>query len=392
MARPASLRILLAAGLLGACTRGPDASAAKARPPPLVAAARVASRDVPVEVTAPVDLRPFTQAEIGSKTAGYLDAVLVDRGDRVKKGQLLALVRPSDLPDQLAAARSQLAQSEAQAALALENLERLQKLAPSGYASQQDLQTATSQRQAAAASAEAARATLGVYAQRLGETRITSPMDGYVADRRVDPGVLVGQGGVGTILTLVKIDLLRVYISVNESQAGGVRLGMNAHVELDALPGNSYSGRVVRLAPAFDPTTRTLQAEVDIANHDGELRAGMYGMGSIVLATHPNVPVVPAIAVQITEGKRYVFTVDGDIVHRREIETGVDGGTWFEVTRGLAPGEEVVIAGADAVSDGAKVRVARDVDPFTGQPTNASAAPSGKPSSEVRPAGRPAQD
>jgi macrolide-specific efflux system membrane fusion protein len=91
-----------------------------------VSVARVEARDVPVEVRAPVDLRPLVQADVGSKTLGYLDAVLVDRGDKVTRGQLLALVRPSDLPDQLAAARSTLAQAQSATALARTNFEARQ--------------------------------------------------------------------------------------------------------------------------------------------------------------------------------------------------------------------------------------------------------------------------
>src|SRR5436190_2393787 len=100
-----------------ACTGGSAAEKANTRPPPLVIVARVVARDVPVEVRAPVDLRPLEQADVGAKTLGYLDAVLVDRGDHIRRGQILALVRPSDLPDQLAAARGTLAQTQSQAAL-----------------------------------------------------------------------------------------------------------------------------------------------------------------------------------------------------------------------------------------------------------------------------------
>src|SRR5215468_3077923 len=111
----------LVAGL--ACSGRTD-KGQQVRPPPQVSVARVEVRDVAVEVHAPIDLRPLTQAEVGSKTLGYLDAVFVDRGDPVKRGQIVALVRPSDLPDQLAAARSALAQAEAAAALAGANRER----------------------------------------------------------------------------------------------------------------------------------------------------------------------------------------------------------------------------------------------------------------------------
>src|SRR3954451_7696239 len=137
------------------CSKADTGAAARARSAPLVVVKKIEARDVPVEVRAPVDLRPLEQADVGSKILGYIDAVLVDRGDRVKKGQLVALVRPSDLPDQLAAARGSLAQVEASAALARTNFERAQKLAPSGVVSQQELQQASS----ALASAEAAQAT-----------------------------------------------------------------------------------------------------------------------------------------------------------------------------------------------------------------------------------------
>src|SRR5690349_4082723 len=127
-----------------ACS-GKEPTKAATRPPPLVSVARVEARDVPVEVRAPVDLRPLIQADVGSKTLGYLDAVLVDRGDHVTRGQLLALVRPSDLPDQLAAARSTLAQTQSSAALARTNYDRAKQLAPQAGVSQQALQQAQRQ-------------------------------------------------------------------------------------------------------------------------------------------------------------------------------------------------------------------------------------------------------
>src|SRR4051812_7576262 len=96
---PSLTALALAALALAGCPSGGPSQQGSKRPPPLVAVAKVEVRDVPVEVRAPVDLRPLQQADVGSKVLGYLDAVLVDRGDHVKKGQPVALVRPSDLPD-----------------------------------------------------------------------------------------------------------------------------------------------------------------------------------------------------------------------------------------------------------------------------------------------------
>src|SRR6185369_11250671 len=188
------------------------------------------------------------QADVGSKVLGYLDAVLVDRGDRVRKGQILALVRPSDLPDQLAAARGALAQTQSSAVLARTNFERATALAPTAVVSQQELQQAQSQLASAEAVQRAAEAQISALAVRLGETRIQSPLTGVVSQRRLDPGVLVGPTGGGAIVSVVRIDVLRVFITINERDIAGVTLGKDAHVELDALPGRVFTGKVVRLA------------------------------------------------------------------------------------------------------------------------------------------------
>jgi RND family efflux transporter MFP subunit len=131
------------------------------------------------------------------------------------------------------------------------------------------------------------------------------------------------------------------------------------------------------VAPAFDPVTRTLDAEVQLPNEAGELRPGMYGRASVRLELHPHVPVVSVNALQISESQRYVFVLNGTKVARRPVRTGTEfsDGQFFEVTQGLTPGEEVVTAGADGIGDGATVRVARDVDPFSG--AKASAGPGG---------------
>jgi membrane fusion protein (multidrug efflux system) len=350
---PASAALLL---VLSGCGGGGTGKAVQ-RPPPAVTVAPVEVRDVPVEVRAPVDLRALVQADVGAKTLGYLDAVLVDRGDRVRKGQLLAVVRPSDLPDQLESARVSFE-------LARANRDRAEKLAPSGVVSQQELQNA----QTAYA---AAQANFQAVATRFGETKIVSPLDGVVAQRRLDPGVLVGpNAGTGIILTVQRNDVMRVFIPVNERDAASVRLGQEATVEFDALPGKRYAGRVVRLSPAFDPVTRTVEAEIHLAN-PGELRPGMYGRGALVTAVHRDAVVVPVGAVQISNDRAFVYLVQGEKVKRVQIQPGVDGGDWIEAASGLSRGDEIVTAGGDVLADGSAIRPVRGVDPFTGATTAA---------------------
>ena len=349
-----------------ACGKG-GGEARKERPPPLVAVSRVAVRDVEETIRAPVDLRPLLQADVGAKMLGYLDAVLVERGDPVKKGQLLAVVRPSDLPDQLAAARSTAAQAEATVALARANLDRARALAPAGRVSKQELQQAETALASAEAMRAAARAQVGALATRLGETRITSPLDGVVSARRLDPGTLVGPGGnTAPFLTVDRIDTLRIFVSVNEIDVPRLKIGQLTHMELDALPGTRFEGRVVRLAPSLDPATRTLEAEAQLPNPNGELRAGMYGRAAIVTGVHSGALTVPVGAVQISNGRSFAYALSGEKVQRREVRIGVDGEQWLEIVSGLRPQDEVVIAGLEGLSDGSAVRPARNVDPYGG--------------------------
>ncbi len=361
--RKTLLPVLLCAA---ACGKG-GGDSRKERPPPLVAVAPVAVRDVEESIRAPVDLRPLLQADVGAKTLGYLDAVLVERGDPVKKGQLLALVRPSDLPDQLSAARSAAAQAGAAVALARANLDRARALEPAGRVSRQELQQAETALASAEATRSAARSQVGGLATRLGETRITSPLDGVVSARRLDQGALVGPGANTTpILTVDQIHIMRLFVSVNENDVHRLKIGQPAHVDVDALPGHRYEGHVVRLAPSLDPATRTLDAEVQLPNGGGELRAGMYGRAAIVTGVHPGALTVPVGAVQISNGRSFVFVLQGNKVQRREVTLGVDGEQWLEVVAGVQAQDEVVTAGLEGLADGTAVRPARNVDPFGG--------------------------
>jgi RND family efflux transporter MFP subunit len=355
VSRPLAVALLLA---VAACKGG--APAARQRPPQAVTVAPVEVRDVQVEIRAPVDLRPLFQADVGAKTIGYLDAVLVDRGDLVRKGQLLAVVRPSDLPSQMESARVAFD-------LAKVNKARAESLAPAGVVSQQELQNA----QSAFARAEA---DLQAVSTRYGETRIESPVDGVVSQRRLDPGALVGpNAGSGSILTVQRNDILRVFIPVNEKDAPSVKIGQPASAEFDALPGKRYVGKVVRMSPAYDPVSRTVDAEVQLAN-PGELRPGMYGRGTLVTASHAGAVVLPAGAVQLSDGRFFAYLVQGDKVKRVEVKVGVDGGNWFEILEGLKSGDEIVTAGTDTLADGSPIRPVRGVDPFTGKATAGSDA------------------
>lgn len=370
MSRRLSLLLVL---ILSACTA--EKPGPKTRPPPLVTTARVSVEDVPILVRGPVDIRPVAQADLGSKTVGYLDAVLVDRGDVVKKGQLLALVRPSDLPDQLAVARNAVAQAEAARTLAKTNLERAQKLAPTGIVSQADLANATSAAAAAEASFGSSQSQLSALGVRIGETRLEAPYDGVVITRRLDPGALIGPA-TPPALTIAKIDVVRAFLASTEEQAAHLQVGQTARVFVSGRSEPAL-GRVQRIAPGFDPVTRTLDAEIHLPNTDGRLRPGMYGKGEIETAVKPAAIVVPVESVQLSNGKAFVFVVNGDSVKRTGVKLGEDLGERLEVAEGLTPGAELVVRGIDGLSDGAKIRKAPQAPPVPVAPLAAGTTDGG---------------
>jgi len=231
--------------------------------------------------------------------------------------------------------------------------------------SQQELQSAAAAAAAADASLAGAQANVAALATRLGETRIESPLDGFVSLRRLDPGALVGPA-TGPILSVERVDVLRAFVRVNEQEAVSLKVGQDARIDLEALPGRPFQGKVVRIAPGLDPVARTLDAEVQVRN-PGELRSGMYGRCRIVTGLHPRAIVVPALAVQVSDERRYAFVLRGEKVARVEVKVGVDGGDWLEIAQGLSPGDEVVTAGSDLLSDGVVVLPRRGIDVYTGK-------------------------
>ncbi|MDB4969205.1 MAG: putative Acriflavine resistance protein acrA [Myxococcales bacterium] len=370
---PRALALLVAAVVVGVVSGcGAKSDAPKKRPPPLVTVTTPEVRDVPILLTYTVDIRPVEQADLQSKVQGYVEKIYVDRGDAVKKGQLLAEIRPSDLPQLLGQARENVGQTEASFRLAGENARRARELFQRGMVSRADLDQAEAQLQIAESARGSARAGMGVVSTRLSETRLVAPFSGWVSERKLDQGSLVQPGPQNsTILTVVRIDQVRVFVSVLEAQAPLVRRGQPATVTVDAVPGKLFQGTVTRVPPSLDTNTRTLTCEIVIPNPDGTLKPGMYGRAALTVDTHPRGVVLPVEAVVAEEAERSVFIVDQikpaadgkgpatGIAHRVLVQTGFDGGEWLEITKGLTGTESVIVAGVDLAADGMPVGVAK---------------------------------
>ena len=368
----------------------------------------------PGELTVPGTTAAITEAYIYARANGYIRKRYVDIGDRVSKGQLLAILDAPDLDQQVDQARQQLRQSEAQEAQQQAQLdftrvtwERWRTLVSKGVFSRQDgdqqetnyraqLATVTSSQR----NVESYRANLQRVIALQGYERITSPFDGVITQRNADVGALVGSSGSvsampnptpdaptggttspassntngssgagpttaspttggaqgGNIFAVAQIDKLRILVSVPEGYASSVHRGQTANVFLQERGGKPVAGTVTRTASSIDQNTRTMLAEVDIDNHSRTLYPGMYTVVSFQQVRGTPPLTVPGDAVIVRNDQTTVAVLQNNKVHLVPVRIGRDYGPSVEIIGGLRAGDTVVTTVTDGVREGATVQ------------------------------------
>ena len=157
------------------------------------------------------------------------------------------------------------------------------------------------------------------------------------------------------VLNIAYMDKVKIVVNVGEKDISKLRKGEKVRVSVDAYPGESFLGRVMRVAPAVDPRSRKVKVELEIENKDHRLKPGMFADVEIIYEEHKDVLVVPRIAVLERGGRKVLFTVEDDRAKLREVKTGVSDEEKIEIVEGLTEGESVVIEGNYGLTDGAKV-------------------------------------
>jgi RND family efflux transporter MFP subunit len=203
-------------------------------------------------------------------------------------------------------------------------------------------------------------------------TRITSPYDGVVTDRRFFPGAFIrsaAEGSTVPLLTVARNDIVRVVTMVPDRDVPFVDVGDPAEVTLDALGSEVLKGKVSRFADTEDPTSRTMHTEIDLPNRDGRIRPGMYGIARIILDNSTRAATLPAMCLvgEAEKGEAEVFVVKDGKAERTKIRIGADDGLRVEVVSGLAPGDEVILR-TTGVTDGMPVKAARAVASVATEP------------------------
>lgn len=300
--------------------------------------------------------------DIAPRTGGRLLSVNVQLGDRVRRGQVLAKVEDREIVEQVRQAeasqevsKATIRQREADLKVSELNFERSKNLFQRGLLAKQSLDDAESRYMASVAQFDLSKAQLNQNDSRLQElkinlqnTSVTSPVDGFVGKRSVDPGAMVNTNTA--IASVVDISRLRLVANVVEKDLRVVTAGETAVVEVDAYPGEKFSGKIARVAPVLDPATRTATMEVEIPNGDNRLKPGMYARVNLTVEEHDNVLVIPKAAVIDYSNQRGVWVPnENDRAAFVPLKLGIENAEQIEVLGGIDEGAKFVHNGAGAV-------------------------------------------
>jgi RND family efflux transporter MFP subunit len=291
----------------------------------------------------PASIHGFVETPIYAKVAGYLKTIKVDKGDRVKQGQVLALLDSPELDHQVENARATYQLQKVTDA-------RNQMLLRTGVAAQQ---TADDSRAAMLEAKEALNQLVAMQAYEV----IKAPLDGIITARNVDPGALVPQAttsspGSTPIVSIATLNPLRIYADVPQSAAPFIKDGDQVTITVREYPARAFPGTVTRHPEALNSDTRTMRVEVDLENRDSALLPGMYAIVALSVSTPSAVPMVPDDALIFHGGKILVPVVRDGRMHLAEVTLGYDNGINVEVTSGISDKDIVAINVGQSAREG----------------------------------------
>jgi RND family efflux transporter MFP subunit len=313
------------------------------------------------EIELPGTTQAFTEAPIYARTSGYLKKWYLDIGAHAKQGELLAEIETPELDQQLEQAQNDLKTAEANLQLAQVTADRWRFLLKSNVISKQETDQAVSDLNAKNSTAQSAEANVHRLEKLQEFERVYAPFDGVITARDTDIGALVQNGnspGQKDLFRLAAIDKLRVYVAVPEVYAAAAKSGDAVTLTLDAFPGETFPGTIVRNSNSIDLTSRTLNVEVDVDNPTGRLLPGAYAFVHLKIPGAAGAVTIPTNTLLFrAEGLRVAVVHDGE-VKLVPITIGHDYGSTVEVTSNLTAKDTVIADPSDSIMDGARVEVA----------------------------------
>jgi RND family efflux transporter MFP subunit len=350
---------------------------------PRVAVIRLEHGPAQNRITLPGTMQALTEAPILARVDGYLKRRLVDIGDRVQAGQILAEIDAPELDQQIDQAEAALEQTQAAVEQAQANLvqgranrdlaritaERLTTLTDRGIVAQQDRDQAQAQLAAQDAGVQAAEKAISAQRSNLAAARanlvrlqtvaayrlVKAPFDGAITLRNVDVGALVSTGNT-LLYRIAQTGKLRAYVNVPQSSVAAVHVGQDAALTISDFPGRIFRGTVTRTARALDAATRTMLVEVNVPNPDGTLFPGTYTDVELS-GVRANPPiVVPAAAIVFrSDGAQLAVVQPDGIIHLQKVVVGRDYGDRLEILQGVQEGTTIVAVADDSAREGATI-------------------------------------
>ena len=317
--------------------------------------------------------------EIRARVEGYLEEMLFEEGTYIKKDQVLFVIDPKLYKARVDGARAQLQKDKALELKAKRDLDRIRPLFEQNAASQLDLDNAIASYESALSAVIMSEADLAQAELALGYTTVRSPISGYISERNVDIGTLVGPGGKSLLATIVKSDTVRVDFSMTaldylRSKERNVNLGhqdptrgWNPYITVTLADDSvyPYEGLVDFADPQVDPQTGTFSVRAEMPNPDHVLLPGQFTKVKLLLDVREGAVVVPSKAVIIEKGGAFIYVIRPDnVAERRFIELGPETDNMMIVERGLIPGERIVVEGYHKLMPGMTVEI---VEPVAGE-------------------------
>ncbi|CAE6779697.1 efflux RND transporter periplasmic adaptor subunit [Paraburkholderia haematera] len=315
-----------------------------------------------LDLVLPGNVQAFLDTPIYARTNGYLKKWYADIGAHVSNGQLLAEIDTPEVDDQLRAARADLANAEANYALAKSTADRWTEMLRSKSVSKQETDEKVGDMLAKKGTLDAARFNVARLEKTQSFQKVYAPFDGTVTARNVDVGALIDAGSSGgpakELFHVAQADRLRVYVNVPQAYAQQVHAQQTAFLTLTETPSKHYPGTVARTSGAVDPQQRTMLVEVDVDNRGGDLLPGAYAQVHFALGAGAAPFTLPGNALLFRPDGVKVATVDPQHkVKLLPVSLGTDFGTRVAIASGLHGDEQVILNPQDSIVDGAPVRI-----------------------------------
>ncbi len=322
---------------------------------PHVLVAQVGQTMTQRDISLPATIRGFNETQVYAKIPGYISKIFVDKGDRIRQDEVIALIESPELDQQVANAL-------ATYRLALVTDKRNQILVHQGVVPQQTADNTHLTMLADKAAYEQLVSEQGYKTMR-------APFDGIVTERDVDPGHLIPESTAGAattgaaVIAAATLKPVRIFAYVPQNISPFIKNGDKATITVTEYPGRTFAGTVTRHPDALSADTRTMLVEVDLPNDDTALLPGMYASAHFQVSVAGGTPMVPDDALIFRNGKVYVPIVRDNHLHLAEVALGYDNGQQIEITRGVSGNDMVAINVGQAARDGEAVQPVHDTGP-----------------------------